>query len=116
MGDLEEFIKVTSSGLGVEVGEDDYKALTGVMAHLLAIKDRQPATDDMFEPLKQTIELLQSYDHSMSEEVHQQLEVNYADSLSPTIEGSRISQPKLLPAPPPPPQSPYNGKLVIILL
>ena len=75
MNDLQEFIKVTSSGLNVEVGEDDYEGLTGVMAHLLAIKDRQPTTDDMFEPLKETIELLQSYDHIMSDEVHEQLEV-----------------------------------------
>ena len=75
LNDLQEFIKVTSSGLNAEVGEDDYEGLTGVMVHLLAIKDRQPTTDDMFEPLKETIELLQSYDHIMPDEVHQQLEV-----------------------------------------
>ena len=45
------------------------------MGHLMAVKDRQSATDNMFEPLKETIELLQSYDHAMSDEVHQQLEV-----------------------------------------
>lgn len=68
---------MTSSGLNVEVGEDDYQGLTGVMVHLLAIKDRQPTTDDMFEPLKETIELLQSYDHTMPDDVHQQLEVQW---------------------------------------
>ena len=31
----------------------------------------------MFEPLKQTIDLLKSYDHEMNEEVHQQLQVCY---------------------------------------
>jgi dynein heavy chain len=41
----------------------------------MAVKDRQAATDNMFEPLKETIELLQSYDHVMSDAVHQQLEV-----------------------------------------
>ena len=45
------------------------------MGHLMAVKDRQSATDNMFEPLKETIELLQSYDHVMSDAVHQQLEV-----------------------------------------
>ena len=60
----------------MEVAEGDYDGLTGVMGHLMAIKDRQPYTDNMFEPLKQTIELLQSYDHTMSDEVHQQLEVS----------------------------------------
>ena len=75
MNDLEEFIKVAKSGLSVEVGEDDYDGLVGVMGHLLAVKDRQPSTDSMFEPLKETIELLQSYDQVMSDAVHQQLEV-----------------------------------------
>ena len=46
------------------------------MGHLLAVKDRQATTDNMFEPLKETIELLQSYDQVMSDAVHQQLEVH----------------------------------------
>ena len=66
---------MTSGGLNVEVVEDDYDGLIGVMGHLMAIKDRQSSTDNMFEPLKQTIELLQSYDQVMPDEVHQQLEV-----------------------------------------
>ena len=75
MTDLEEFIKLAKSGLSVEVSEDDYDGLVGVMGHLLAVKDRQANTDNMFEPLKETIELLQSYDQVMSDQVHQQLEV-----------------------------------------
>jgi hypothetical protein len=35
----------------------------------------------MFEPLKETIELLQSYDHVMSDAVHQQLEVCHKKKL-----------------------------------
>lgn len=76
LNDLQDFINVTSSGLNVEVGDGDYDGLIGVMGHLLAIKDRQPMTDVLFEPLKETIELLQSYGHIMSDEVHQQLEVH----------------------------------------
>ena len=75
LNDLEEFIKVAKSGLSVEIGEDDYDGLVGVMGHLMAVKDRQATTDNMFEPLKETIELLQSYDQVMSDAVHQQLEV-----------------------------------------
>ena len=45
------------------------------MGHLLNVRDRAATTDEMFEPLKQTIDLLKSYDHEMSEEVHQQLQV-----------------------------------------
>ena len=75
LNDLQDFIKVTSSGLSVEVPEEDYDTLVGVMGHLLAVKDRQATTDTMFEPLKETIELLQAYDQIMSDDVHQQLEV-----------------------------------------
>ena len=46
------------------------------MHHLLAIKDRQANTDVMFEPLKQMIELLNTYGQEMDEEVHTQLEVS----------------------------------------
>ena len=45
------------------------------MSHLNAIRDRQPNTDNMFDPLKQTIDLLASYNQEMSDEVHQLLEV-----------------------------------------
>ena len=45
------------------------------MGHLLNVRDRTATTDEMFEPLKQNIDLLKSYDHEMSEEVHQQLQV-----------------------------------------
>ena len=75
LNDLQEFIKVASSGLTTEVEEDDYDGLVGVMGHLLAVKDRQASTDTMFEPLKETLELLQSYDQVLPDEVHQQLEV-----------------------------------------
>jgi len=44
------------------------------MGHLIAVRDRQAATDEMFEPLKATIELLKTYSQEMSEDVHQQLQ------------------------------------------
>lgn len=75
LADLSEFIKVTRGGLTVEVPEGDYDALVSVMHHLLAVRDRQPTTDGMFEPLNQTIELLKTYHEEMPELVHQQLEV-----------------------------------------
>ena len=75
LNDLQKFIEVAKGGLSVEIGEDDYDSLVQVMGHLLAVKSRQAATDNMFEPLKETVELLQSYDQTMSDEIHQQLEV-----------------------------------------
>lgn len=57
------------------VDEGDYNGLVECMGHLMAVKERQVATDEMFEPIKQTIELLKTYDQEMSEEVHMQLQV-----------------------------------------
>ncbi|WAR03796.1 DYHC-like protein [Mya arenaria] len=72
--ELAGFIKVTDNGLTKPVEEGDYNGLVGCMMHLSAVKERQANTDDMFEPLKQTIELLKTYDQEMPEEVHMQLQ------------------------------------------
>ena len=74
LNDLAEFIKVADKGLLTEVEEGDYNGLVDCMGHLMAVKERQSSTDEMFEPLKQTIELLKTYDQEMPEEVHQQLQ------------------------------------------
>lgn len=71
---MDAFIKETKTGLGVDVQEGDYDGLVEVMGHLLAVRDRQAATDVMFEPLKQTIDLLKTYEQEMSDEVHQRLQ------------------------------------------
>ncbi len=75
LSELQDFIKVANEGLTKEVEEGDYNGLVDCMGHLMAVKDRQSSTDQMFEPLKQTIELLKTYDQEMSEEVHTQLQV-----------------------------------------
>lgn len=49
------------------------------MGHLVTLKERQSSTDDMFEPLKQTIELLKSYEQELPETVFKQLEVSAFD-------------------------------------
>ena len=46
------------------------------MGYLMNVKERQAATDDMFEPLRQTIELLKSYDQELPEEVNVLLQVS----------------------------------------
>lgn len=78
LNDLAEFIKVADVGLTQTVEEGDYNGLVAVMGHLMAVKDRQTVTDEMFEPLKQTIELLKTYGQEMPEEVHTQLQVQCA--------------------------------------
>ena len=42
------------------------------------IKARQGNTDEMFEPLKETIELLKTYDQEMPDEIYKQLEVRFS--------------------------------------
>ncbi|XP_013396327.1 dynein beta chain, ciliary isoform X2 [Lingula anatina] len=74
LNELAEFIKVADSGLTKPVEEGDYDGLVECMGHLLAVKDRQASTDEMFEPLKQTIELLKTYGQELPEEVHVQLQ------------------------------------------
>lgn len=69
--DLSSFIKTTDSGLQKEVAEGHYEGLVECMGNLIAVRDRQAATDEMFEPLKETIELLKTYNQEMPEEVCQ---------------------------------------------
>ncbi|KAF2978603.1 hypothetical protein EK904_004180 [Melospiza melodia maxima] len=74
LADLDEFIQTTERGLSRKVEKGDYSGLVEVMGHLLAVKERHSATDAMFEPLKETIELLRAYEQQLPEEIHQQLE------------------------------------------
>ena len=67
---------MTDVGLNVTVNPGDYDGLVSCMGHLMAVKERQESTDEMFEPLKQTIELLKTYDQEMPDEVHTQLQVS----------------------------------------
>lgn len=53
-----------------------------MMGHLMAVKEKQVYTDDMFVPLRATVELLKTYGQDMSEEIHLQLQVR--------LEGSSI--------------------------
>lgn len=66
---------VTRSGLKKPLKEGDYDGLVEVMGHLMKVKERQVATDSMFEPLKQTIELLKTYGEEMPEETYLKLQV-----------------------------------------
>ena len=65
---------MVDTGLTKPVEEGDYDGLVECMGHLMAVKERQSTTDEMFEPLKQTIELLKTYDQEMPEDVHLQLQ------------------------------------------
>lgn len=69
-------MQVARTGLKKPLKEGDYDGLVEVMGHLMKVKERQVATDTMFEPLKQTIELLKTYGEEMPEETHVKLQVD----------------------------------------
>ena len=46
------------------------------MGHLLAVKEKLSSTENLFEPLQETMELLKTYGQELSDEVHQQLQVS----------------------------------------
>ncbi|XP_053409478.1 dynein axonemal heavy chain 11 [Nycticebus coucang] len=74
LNELQGFIKETDAGLQRELSEGDHDGLVDIMGHLLAVRSRQRATDELFEPLKETIMLLESYGQKMPEQVYMQLE------------------------------------------
>lgn len=67
--ELQDFIKESTAGLSKPLEEGDYEGLVAVMAHLAKVKERQEATDVMFEPLKETVALLKTYGDKMPEEI-----------------------------------------------
>lgn len=68
------------------------------MGQLMAVKDRQNSTDELFEPLKQTIELLKVYEQELPDEVYKQLEVRtlFYILLQGCVQASRKDKPSWL--------------------
>uniref|UniRef100_A0A8D3CJW0 Dynein axonemal heavy chain 11 n=1 Tax=Scophthalmus maximus TaxID=52904 RepID=A0A8D3CJW0_SCOMX len=71
LDDLQMFVRATVEGLNHPV---DKHNLVEVMSHLLAVRDRQMATDKMFEPLRATIILLERYAVTIPDQVYSQME------------------------------------------
>uniref|UniRef100_A0A8C9NDF6 Dynein axonemal heavy chain 17 n=1 Tax=Serinus canaria TaxID=9135 RepID=A0A8C9NDF6_SERCA len=68
--ELQNFIKESTAGLSKPLEEGDYDGLVEMMGHLARVRERQEATDMMFEPLKETVALLKTYGDKMPEEIH----------------------------------------------
>lgn len=68
--DLGNFIRKADEGLLQQVAEGDYDGLVNIMAYLMNVKDRAVTTDEMFEPMQETIDLLKYYDQDIPEEVN----------------------------------------------
>uniref|UniRef100_A0AAR2IKN0 AAA+ ATPase domain-containing protein n=1 Tax=Pygocentrus nattereri TaxID=42514 RepID=A0AAR2IKN0_PYGNA len=72
--ELEEFIVRADSGLREPVRGGDRQALVQVMGCLLAVRHRQSSTDQLFEPLRAVVSLLEQYGEAMPENIYLQLE------------------------------------------
>lgn len=74
--ELEQFIEeaVKKMQAAINLTEDDYDGLLQVMGYLMKVKDRQLATDEMFEPLKDIMKMLKDYGVEFSEETYVRLQ------------------------------------------
>jgi len=76
LAELADFIHAADEGLLQPVQEGDYDTLVDVMGYLMNVKERQAVTDEMFQPLQMTIDLLKNYDQELPEEVNVLLQVS----------------------------------------
>ena len=70
--ELEEFSIECDEVLGLEAAEEDFPTLLKILSVLNKIKERETATDNMFEPLKATVDLLKTYNVEFNETVYKQ--------------------------------------------
>lgn len=70
--ELETFINDGMAILRLEVQQEDLETLLKVMSILSKIKDRQVDTDNMFEPLKNMVDLLKQFSVEFSDSVFEQ--------------------------------------------
>ncbi|NXI41699.1 DYH17 protein, partial [Galbula dea] len=71
--ELQDFIQEAHTSLNKPLEEGDSDRLVEMMGDLLRVEERQVVTDQMFEPLKETVALLSTYGEEMPEKIHLQL-------------------------------------------
>lgn len=70
--ELEDFIIEGTNVLQFEVTKEDFDTLLSVMSILSKIRDRSLETDRMFDPLKDTVDLLKQYNVDFDDNVYNQ--------------------------------------------
>ncbi|PSN39336.1 Dynein beta chain [Blattella germanica] len=70
-----DFIIEADKALLTPVEEGDYQGLLKVMGYLYKVRERTLKTDEMFEPLKEIMDMLKAYDVEFSEETYLQLQM-----------------------------------------
>jgi dynein heavy chain len=74
VAELRQFISSSQRSLELELEEGDYDGLVNVMGALGTIKHREAETDEVFEPLKERVMLLGTYNVEVPEDVLKTLE------------------------------------------
>lgn len=78
LNDLEKFIAYASKELSVTLADDDYDGLLKVMGVLNEVRAKMDAgTDQMFEPLRDIIDVLKEYGVDFPEETYEQVKDRY---------------------------------------
>ena len=72
--DMENFIESANNGLGIELSEGDYDSLIKVMEYLQLVRDKQTEYDEIFQPLKEVIEIINIYEVDIPEKTLLQLQ------------------------------------------
>lgn len=74
--ELNNFIEEAETGLQVQLNRGDYDGLVSVMGYLLKVKERQYETDLMFQPIRETMDLIKSHGLDFEEETYTLLSVS----------------------------------------
>lgn len=74
LNELQSFIEHANTMLQRQVKADDLSALIEMMTFLSQARARQEYTDDMAEPIKDTIELLKSYAYEVPQSIYAMLD------------------------------------------
>ena len=71
--DLEDFCEKATDILQMEVHKEDLEKLLQVLSIINQVEERKDYTDDMFEPLKETVTVLKEYNVEMPDKTMQQV-------------------------------------------
>jgi dynein heavy chain len=70
--ELEEFITESTKSLNQEATNEDSVTLLKILKTLSSIHEREHRTDNMFEPLKEIVDLLRSYEMTFEDHINDQ--------------------------------------------
>jgi len=74
---MQQFIKSKVKELSKEVVQGDYEHLVEMIGHLNEVREKTTKFDFIFEPIRNKIEFLRSYDQRCPDNVEEMLEVKY---------------------------------------